>query len=59
MVKKKLTTHVITRPMERNPDSGIRKFVFVESGIQENFAYGIGNPRLWNPESTQRIRNLT
>ena len=57
--KKKLTTHVITRPMERNPDSGIRKFVFVESGIQENFACGIRNPRLWNPELTQRIRNLT
>ena len=41
----------------RIPESG--KFVFVESGIRENFACGIRNPRIWNPESAQRIRNPT
>ena len=41
----------------RIPES--RKFVFVESGIRENFACGILNSRLWNPESAQRIRNPT
>ena len=32
----------------RIPESG--KFLLVGSGIRENFAYGIRNPGLWNPE---------
>ena len=30
------------------------KYLLVESGIQENFAYGIRNPGLWNLEYSSR-----
>ena len=43
----------------RIPESG--KFLVIGSGIRENFAYGIRNPGLWNPEqsSSAPLRNET
>ena len=35
------------------------KFLLVESGIREIFAFGIRNPGLLNPECSSRIRNRT
>ena len=36
--------------LKGNLDSGIWEFLFVESRIRENFAYGIRNPEFWNLE---------
>ena len=35
-------------------ESGFSEFLPVESGIRENFACGIQNPGLWNPEYSSR-----
>ena len=34
--------------------SRVRECLLVEYGFRGNFAGGIGNPRLWNPENSSR-----
>ena len=44
----------VFRPMEANPDLGIRENFACAVRNQENLICGIRNPGLWNPEYSSR-----